>query len=245
MSIISVYTDGAKCKDLSVGGCIITDNESTSPMVHKLLGSKVKISLDSTNNEGELFGIMMALDLLDGNNKDPYYLYSDSEYCVNSLNNWILNWFNTYELYRINKILSPKMMGSSGEPVKNCRLFCTIINTIVHKNINIRFMHIKGHLSPYKHDDILKQIKYMEKLNPDTAWAYVDAQNTNSFNEMIDSLVKEKLINYKNGIYFMEDKEFYDDDNTLINMNADWFKEKERYFLLNKAIMNKYRSLIM
>ena len=43
----------------------------------------------------------------------------------------------------------------------------------------------------------------------------------------------------------MEDKEFYDEDNTLINMNTDWFKEKEKYFLLNKAIMNKYRSLIM
>jgi hypothetical protein len=28
-------------------------------------------------------------------------------------------------------------------------------------------------------------------------------------------------------------------------MNIDWFKEKEKYFLLNKAIMNKYRSLIM
>ena len=93
MKIINIFTDGSSFikKDYyeSSSGCII-DSES----IRYLLGSYHK---DGTISYGELYGIRLALNAIYytfGETLNDYKIniFSDSEYCVKSLTEWIKNW---------------------------------------------------------------------------------------------------------------------------------------------------------
>jgi len=94
--------------------------------------------LNSTNNEGEVYAIKMAL-LYAANfpQVKNINIFSDSLITVNGLNDWIKNW--------IKNVRSGKMYSSSGMEVANQSIFLDCIKIITYYNINVRFYHVDGH----------------------------------------------------------------------------------------------------
>lgn len=95
-----IYTDGSclgNGKSVNSGGygVIVLDNDE------KLLYNYSKRSENTTNNREELkailysflnYGININNPLLGFNNYDIPIVYSDSNYCVQTFNEWMFNW---------------------------------------------------------------------------------------------------------------------------------------------------------
>ena len=95
-----IYTDGSclgNGKSINSGGygVIVLDNDE------KLLYNYSKRSENTTNNREELkailysflnYGININNPLLGFNNYDIPIVYSDSNYCVQTFNEWMFNW---------------------------------------------------------------------------------------------------------------------------------------------------------
>lgn len=95
-----IYTDGSCCgngKAVNSGGfgVIVLDNDE------KLLYNYNKSCENTTNNREELkailysflnYGVNINNPLLGFNNYDIPIVYSDSNYCVQTFNEWMFNW---------------------------------------------------------------------------------------------------------------------------------------------------------
>lgn len=88
-----------------------------------------------SNNIGELMGILVALILT--KDEDDVIIYSDSQYCINSITSW-------YKKWEVNS-----WMNSSGKPVANKEL----IKEILKNKKNTFFMHVKAHTKEPPRDD--------------------------------------------------------------------------------------------
>lgn len=112
---------------------------------------------------GELFAIYMILTdfskLLKSAPKENSYqltLYSDSAYCVQSLNTWIKNW----KKKNVNGI-----WNTSTGPVAYQEMMRDIDNILSNKSIDITIRHIKGHIDVNKSKDIKKARDTWERFN--------------------------------------------------------------------------------
>lgn len=93
--IISVYTDGSCNNDIRIGsyGYVITAKFKGENYLRKHSSKKYK---DTTNNRMELKAIIKALEKIDkGHTID---VYSDSKYCVDSINQWLIAWVKKNKL---------------------------------------------------------------------------------------------------------------------------------------------------
>ena len=247
-----IFTDGgiSQKKSISCGGAFLLEEYDNTAVVKS---AAVKICENSTNNEAELFGIFKGLELVEGNNLVPYTLYSDSEYSIKSITEWVFNWFKSYTCKRENSIIIPKMMTGGNTEVKNCELICMIINLIVEKQINIRFRHVKGHINPESDRELLVQSVYYRKANKEDIDLEI-AKNLSRCNEMIDSICSYHIERYLSGVYDNIPKKeitptglFYSGLTSIDIRKSYRWSENERYnkyFMLNKAIMNEYTRLI-
>jgi len=87
-----------------------------------------------TNQRAELYAILTALKMIE-HDTDKYEnikIYSDSQYSINCLTNWINNWKKN------------NWMTSNGKPVMN-REFIIPASEIIDKSGNIIFEHIRSH----------------------------------------------------------------------------------------------------
>lgn len=240
--MIVAFTDGGISKGTSCGGASLIEIKGKND--YSVIKSNIKICEESTNNEAELFGIYKALEMLEPNNSEPYLIFSDSEYAVKSLSIWILDWYKSYSYKREHSICIPSMMTKGKTPVKNAKILCMIINTIVDNNLKVRFINVKGHKSPNKNDDIMSQALYFKESNNMKKIISLEfAKFLCTYNEYIDNLVSDCICKFKEG----------GEDNLLINntINVDirygkmFDDEKYKHlYILNKAIMNKYKKLI-
>lgn len=87
--LISVYTDGSSDNLKKIGsyGYVITAKKNNTNHLKKFSSKKY---VDTTNNRMELKAIIKSLESIKpGHTID---LYSDSKYCVDSINIWMANW---------------------------------------------------------------------------------------------------------------------------------------------------------
>lgn len=273
-----IFTDGAITKNsigttrVSCGAASILNINDKNEV--KISANAVKINeyYNTTNNEAELFGILKGIELITDNTNE-YILYSDSEYAINSLTKWIIDWYKTYtQSKNKNGIVLPSMLTKGGKPVKNCILICAIINLIVKKNVRICFRHVRGHMSENKNEDIITQAKYMAKVNNmPYEKAISEAKFVCKYNNFIDNFAKnyinkyikgefnDEIENQENNAYIeyveygiiefskidmINNREVITDID--INNDAEFQFDSYVYknYLLNKAIMQKYLTLI-
>jgi ribonuclease HI len=239
--MIVVFTDGGITKGTSCGGASLIEIKNNNE--YSVIKSSIKICEESTNNEAELFGIYKAIELLEPNNSEPYIIFSDSEYAVKSLTIWILDWFKTYSYKKENSICVPSMLTKGKSPVKNAKLLCMIINLIVDKNLKIRFKNVRGHKSPNKDQDIMSQALYFRESNNLSKMISKDfAKFICTYNEYIDKLVGDCIWKFKEG-----DIEKLEVNNVEVDIRYGKMFDDEKYkhlYILNKAIMNKYKELL-
>lgn len=129
MNNILCYTDGA-CR-----GNGSKNNIGAYAAVLKYGNNKKELAgfqRNTTNNEMELKGAILALSSLTAYNI-PVYLYTDSAYVCNCINNeWYKKWMEN------------GWVTSSKKPVANRKLWIELIK-LVEKFQAITFIKVKGH----------------------------------------------------------------------------------------------------
>lgn len=83
--MITIYTDGACIPNPGAGGWGFAAYNSDNHCIYRDCGGLA----DTTNNVMELTAIIKALEYLQGS---VALVYSDSQYCINGLNDWRHKW---------------------------------------------------------------------------------------------------------------------------------------------------------
>lgn len=94
---------------------------------------------ESTNNESELYAIYMAIQyaLQNRDKVEVINIFSDSQFSVYGLREWIFSW--------LNNIKGDRLYNSSGKEVANQKIFMNIIYTILDNDLKVSFYHNRGH----------------------------------------------------------------------------------------------------
>ena len=173
---ICIFTDGAIYDGQSSGSAVIGILNDSQPEPYlENIEIYSKYHSTSTNNVAELTGILFGLEKAFSKYRNTdehtysFLVFSDSEYAIKSLTEWVFGWYKTYTYERKNGIVVPSMMTKGGTPVKNCELICAIVSLIANnrKNfIDLDFINVKGHTWQKTVDTgIIIQMEYYEKAN--------------------------------------------------------------------------------
>ena len=104
------------------------------------------VTPDSTNNRGELLGVYLGVKLAYEkliqypNQFNTINLYTDSQFAVFGLRDWMSSWLKTIDDNGI-------IYGTNRKPVKNQELFMMIITYCVSHGMVINFYNQKGHVN--------------------------------------------------------------------------------------------------
>lgn len=260
--VVCIFTDGSIGKGNSSGTAVIGLLDRTDYDFPRLKDIEVysKYYDESTNNiaelSGILFGIKKALEKYkcSDNHTYTFLLFSDSEYSIKSLTEWIFAWYKTYTYEKVNGIVVPSMFTKGGTPVKNAQFICAIIHYIVEHEkdfLDFCFINVKGHKNFKDMKDIKEQMSYYEKVNKCTittgeavfitrynniadrvAYNVVKYINENGYTINFDDNGEPCMVfNYK-GLNF----KVYD------SVNDDL--EDSNYYILTKQIMKRYRMIL-
>lgn len=160
---------------------------------------------EGTSSYGEMVAIHLAVLKLCElvrknvfNYNDRIILFSDSEYCVKVLNEWIFRWFNRYN-YKDDKLTT-----SSGNEVAHQSIIISIIENILYHNLNINIYHTYGHVEMKGLKRCQeKLIKNGLNVNINTAEhiskgnSYVDKESRNKLNKPNYDNVYNDFISFK------------------------------------------------
>lgn len=132
--MIEIYVDGSCSHNGQKGnfggyGIVLTIN-------NKIVKMYSKGKMNTTNNEMELEGIHQAIKLariLNQNKKQEIIIYSDSAYCVNTINTWMYNWASNNWIKKTDK-----------KAPENLELIKNIYNLMQFERL-IKVQKIKGH----------------------------------------------------------------------------------------------------
>lgn len=125
-TIKAVYTDGSGNSNSPCGWAVVVVYADGS--THELGGFEA----DSTNQRAELLGITNALEFLSQHpQSQPVQLFTDSEYCVNGINqHWVAGWVHR------------GWQNAQGQPVKNQDLWERLEAL---RSVNASVHHLRGH----------------------------------------------------------------------------------------------------
>lgn len=104
------------------------------------------VTADSTNNRGELLAVYLGVKLAEEimlrepGRYSRINLYSDSQFSIYGLRDWMTNWIKTMDKNGV-------IYGSNGLPVKNQELFMMIITYCVTHKLVVHFYNQKGHVN--------------------------------------------------------------------------------------------------
>jgi ribonuclease HI len=127
MDEIIVFTDGS-CAKTKCGYGIHFPNKEFGDI------SKIFNKPPNTNQRAELYAIYDGIRIISERNKKiNIKVYTDSEYSIKSLTEWILNWKKN------------NWIGSSGKPVMNKDIIEDIDNLILNHDGKIKFQHVRAH----------------------------------------------------------------------------------------------------
>lgn len=146
--------------------------------------------IPSTNNEGEIYAIYMAiLQCINVKNTfDTFNIFSDSLISVKGLREWYDGWFK-------NSVHTNRLINSSGEEVKNQEIFMNCFNAILGSDIHINLYHIRGHIDLRKESDYNKFVKdFMESNNIEDCPSKELITSIVHFNDWVDVGSRELLL---------------------------------------------------
>lgn len=124
------FTDGSSLGNPGPGGWGAALVAKRLDEVVELGGSSPK----TTNNEMELSAIVGVLSYA-VNNTDPLHIFTDSQYAINGITNWIHEWIKN------------GWKTKNGDPVKNAFHFKTMYELIQERGSqNVHFHHVRGHV---------------------------------------------------------------------------------------------------
>lgn len=180
---LNIFTDASMTKT--------DDDESVGcPGYVAVIGNLVvdrqaQILRESTNNESEVYAILMAIQfaLANRNKVKVINIFSDSQFAVYGLREWIFKWMNN--------IQDDRLYNSSGKEVANQHIFMNIIYTILQYNLNVSIYHNRGHFPKSKTQEFIKLFKKHNFLN-DTI-DYQTASSIMYYNDMIDKYTRGTL----------------------------------------------------
>lgn len=140
--IINLYTDGA-CRGNGKENARAAIGIVLKIGIEEAYFYKEVINFEeNTNNKAEIYAIIKGLELLSKKHKpnsnfekDKLIIYSDSNYTIQGITNWINGW-------RANGWIT-----SSRTPVKNVELWKKLDYELekINKNYDIEFVKVKGH----------------------------------------------------------------------------------------------------
>lgn len=261
---VCIFTDGSIDKDKgsscgsAVIGLLVTEDDGS--MTLRNIKSYSKYYANGTNNVGELSAILLGLEkafsMYQSTDKHTYnfLIFSDSEYAIKALTEWVFGWYKSYTYQRQNGIVIPSMMTKGGTPVQNAQFICAIIHFIVaHKKdfLLLEFINVKGHKDFKKHKDLLDQIEYYEKTNQ-TQLTLKEAKFISLFNHISDRIAYNVCNHLADTGY---DINFEEDGTPCMRFNTKGIdfivydsenddKRMSEYYILNKAIMKEYREIL-
>lgn len=156
----SIKTIGASKNSESLGGpgavCVYTHEDGGT----SILDQSWYVERYATNNSAEIKAISLGISkaVQYSNRFNKINLFSDSMICVHGLREWMFNWVNCIGN-------DGNMYSSSGKPVANQSTFTSIVNTILHYNLNISLYHQKGHVTTSNPSSVDNAIRVFKKTN--------------------------------------------------------------------------------
>lgn len=127
---IVIYTDGSMRATGTGGYCSVVMKD------HVFVTSYGNQVHNTTNNQMEILGVLSALCYVKHNNIKSATIYSDSEYVVKGINEWVRNWIDN------------GWKTSGGKDVANKELWirmCRILNELVDGGALLHISWISGH----------------------------------------------------------------------------------------------------
>ena len=181
---LNIFTDASvsvyKCNNETLGapGYVAVIGET-------IVDQRVIILRESTNNESELYAIYMAIQfaLLNRNKVQVINIFSDSQFSVFGLREWIFNW--------VKNIKNDRIYNSSDKMVANQHIFMNIIYTILYYDLKVSIYHNRGH---FRYDQIEKFRQLFTKHN--FLNDYIDAKTAYKiipFNDLVDKNTRSLL----------------------------------------------------
>ena len=122
------------------------------------------VTSDSTNNRGELLGVYLGIKLAEEellanpNTYDRINLYSDSQFAIFGLRDWMQSWVKTTDRNGV-------IYGSNMLPVKNQQLFMMIITYCTTHGLIINFYNQKGHINVNSSKQLAKANAQFKRAN--------------------------------------------------------------------------------
>jgi ribonuclease HI len=181
---LNIFTDASvyKTKNETIGspGYVAVIGEN-------IVDQKSIILRESTNNESELYAINMAIQyaLYNRDKVEVINIFSDSQFAVYGLREWIFSW--------LNNIRNDRIYNSSGNQVANQALFMSIIYAILSNDLKISLYHNRGH---FKNSQVKEFINLFTKHN--FLNDYIDYQTAYKimyFNNIVDNNTRTLLHN--------------------------------------------------
>lgn len=159
-----------------------------SIMVHE----DIRILRDSTNSESELYAIYMAIQyaLLNRDKVQVINIFSDSQFAIYGLREWIFNW--------VHNIRNDRIYNSSKKEVAHQNIFMGIIYTILEYDLQINLYHNRGHFTESKIKQFIELFKVHNFL-----YDYIDSNTARmiiKYNNHIDNDTRNKLYSLSNNL---------------------------------------------
>lgn len=179
---LNIFTDASV---LNKPGEIIGSPGYVAVIGNNVIHHNEIILRQSTNNESELYAIYMAIQfaLLNRDKVEVINIFSDSQFAVFGLREWIFNW--------LNNIRDDKLYNSSQKLVANQKIFMNIIYTILFYDLKVSFYHNRGH---FKYNQVKEFVRLFTKHNFLNDYLEFPAAYTIiHYNDMVDNNTRSLL----------------------------------------------------
>ena len=156
----------------------------------KVLELSTEVLRNSTNNNSEIYAILMAVIAAQKYRANYEYIniFSDSKISVFGLREWIFNWAKN--------VNNGIMFSSSGKPVANQDIFLKIIYFVINNNLNINLFHVNGHVNANSMTQILEAKKTFIESNHISLDVDEDLIKQLAIaNDVIDNATRDVLLN--------------------------------------------------
>lgn len=152
---------------------------------NNIVNKQAIILRESTNNESEIYAILMGIQfaLINRDKVKVINIFSDSQFAVFGLREWIFKWMNN--------IKDDRLYNSSGKLVANQKIFMNIIYTILDYNLNVNIYHNRGHFTKNQIREFIHLFTKHNFLND-----YIDYRTASSimyYNDIIDNYTRDSL----------------------------------------------------
>lgn len=160
---LNIFTDASVInKTISIPAYVAIDG-----IEYNEIGPFGKALANSTNNEGEVYAIKMALEpctnsrilrLMERKYGGRYInIFSDSKITVYGLREWYTSW--------VKNMRDGILISSSGQPVANQQVYISIIKMICYYGLQVNFYHVSGHVNYSNKQEIFKSMEDFKKFN--------------------------------------------------------------------------------